>query len=60
MVKLPILYKTFCCNRVTRDREYDLTKGAEGSRILYFSANPNGEAEVVKVFLKPKPKIRKL
>lgn len=52
--------KRFAVTGVTRDREYDLTKGAEGSRILYFSANPNGEAEVVKVFLKPKPKIRKL
>jgi len=39
---------------VTRDREYDLTQGEAGSKILYFSANPNGEAEVIKVLLKPK------
>ncbi|MDY0315905.1 MAG: DNA gyrase/topoisomerase IV subunit A [Bacteroidales bacterium] len=52
--------KRFAVTGVTRDKEYDLTKGAESSRVLYFSANPNGEAEVIKVFLKPKPKIRKL
>ena len=39
---------------VTRDKEYDLTQGEAGSKILYFSANPNGEAEVVRVLLKPK------
>lgn len=42
------------------DKEYDLSKGTEGSKILYFTANPNGEAEVLKVFLKPKPKMKKL
>lgn len=42
------------------DKEYDLSKGTEGSKILYFTANPNGEAEVIKVFLKPKPKMKKL
>ncbi|MBN2778327.1 MAG: DNA gyrase/topoisomerase IV subunit A [Bacteroidales bacterium] len=52
--------KRFAVTSVTRDKEYDLTKGEDGSRILYFTANPNGEAEVIKVFLKPKPKIRKL
>jgi DNA topoisomerase IV subunit A (EC 5.99.1.3) len=41
---------------VTRDKDYDLTKGTAGSRIVYFSANPNGEAETVKVILKPKPR----
>ncbi len=46
--------KRFAIGGITRDREYDLTKGAEGSRILYFSANANGEAETVKVILKPK------
>src|SRR5690349_6574872 len=44
--------------KVTRDKEYDLTKGKTGSRIAYFSANPNGEAENVKVILKPKPRLR--
>ena len=46
--------KRFAVTGITRDKEYDLTKGPEGSRILYFSANPNGEAETVKVILKPK------
>ncbi|MBE6300564.1 MAG: DNA gyrase/topoisomerase IV subunit A [Parabacteroides distasonis] len=48
--------KRFAVTGVTRDREYDVTKGTEGSRILYFSANMNGEAETVKVILKPKPR----
>lgn len=46
--------KRFAIGGITRDREYNLTKGTEGSRILYFSANTNGEAETVKVILKPK------
>lgn len=44
---------------ITRDREYSLTKGESGSRILYLSVNPNGEAEVVKVYLKPRPRLKK-
>lgn len=48
--------KRFAVTSAARDKEYDLTKGTEGSRILYFSANPNGEAETVKVILKPKPR----
>ena len=48
--------KRFAVTGVTRDKEYDITKGTEGSRILYFSANTNGEAETVKVILKPKPR----
>ncbi len=51
--------KRFAIKGVTRDKEYYLTKGTEDSKILYFTANPNGEAEVVKIFLKPKPKLRK-
>ncbi|MDR2120155.1 MAG: DNA gyrase/topoisomerase IV subunit A [Tannerella sp.] len=46
--------KRFAVTGITRDREYAVTRGAPGSRILYFSANPNGEAETVKVILKPK------
>ncbi|MDR0348450.1 MAG: DNA gyrase/topoisomerase IV subunit A [Tannerella sp.] len=46
--------KRFAVTGVTRDREYSVTKGTESSRILYFSANPNGEAETVKIILKPK------
>jgi topoisomerase-4 subunit A len=46
--------KRFAVTGVTRDKEYDVTQGTPGSRILYFSVNPNGEAETVKVVLKPK------
>ena len=52
--------KRFNVTGVTRDKVYNLTKGTAGSRILHFSANPNGEAEVIKVCLKPKPSIKKL
>ena len=48
--------KRFAVTGVTRDKEYDITQGTDGSRLLYFSANPNGEAETVKVILKPKPR----
>ena len=47
--------KRFNVTSMTRDHEYDLTKGTPGSRVLYFSANPNGEAEVIKVTLDPDP-----
>lgn len=52
--------KRFAVSGVTRDREYDLSKGMSGSKVLYFTANPNGEAEVVKVALRPRPRLRKL
>ncbi|QPH41234.1 DNA gyrase/topoisomerase IV subunit A [Pedobacter endophyticus] len=52
--------KRFAVVGVTRDKEYDLTKGTKGSKVLYFTANPNGEAEVVNVALKPHSKLRKL
>ncbi len=52
--------KRFAVTGVTRDKEYDITQGTIGSRITYFSANPNGEAEVLKILLKPKPRIKKL
>jgi topoisomerase-4 subunit A len=48
--------KRFSVTGITRDKEYDVTQGKSGSRILYFSANLNGEAETVKVILKPKPR----
>ncbi|XOV94748.1 MAG: DNA gyrase/topoisomerase IV subunit A [Bacteroidota bacterium] len=51
--------KRFQVLSVTRDREYDLTKGAKGSRVHYFTANPNGEAEVITVFLTAASKARK-
>ncbi len=52
--------KRFCVSSVTRDREYDITAGTEGSRIVYFTANPNGEAEVIKVTLDPAPKLKRI
>lgn len=52
--------KRFHVKSVTRDKVYDLTKGTDDSRILYFTANPNGEAEKVRVFLKPKKRLRNL
>ena len=52
--------KRFNVTSMTRDREYDLTKGTPGSRVLYFTANPNGEAEVIKVVMKPNPKLKKV
>ncbi len=50
--------KRFNVKAITRDREYPLTKGAKGSKVLYFSANPNGEAEIVNVLLSPASKAR--
>lgn len=52
--------KRFSVTGVTRDKEYDLTKGSKGSKVLYFTANPNGEAELVTVQLKPHAKLKKL
>lgn len=52
--------KRFSVLGVTRDKEYDLTKGSKGSKALYFTANPNGEAEVINIQLKPHAKLRKL
>ncbi|GAA3965644.1 DNA gyrase/topoisomerase IV subunit A [Mucilaginibacter dorajii] len=52
--------KRFSVVGVTRDKEYDLTKGTKGTKTLYFTANPNGEAEIVNVQLKPHSKLKKL
>ncbi|MFO7863677.1 MAG: DNA gyrase/topoisomerase IV subunit A [Salinivirgaceae bacterium] len=54
------MIKRFAVKSVTRDREYNVTKGTPYSKLLYFSSNPNGEAEVLKIYLKPKPRIKKL
>lgn len=54
-----IYIKRCAIKGITRDREYTLTKGESGSRILYLTVNPNGEAEVVKVYLKPRPRLKK-
>lgn len=51
--------KRFSVTSVTRDREYDVTRGTKGSKILYFTANPNGEAETIEVQLKPHSRLRK-
>jgi topoisomerase-4 subunit A len=58
--KGPSYIKRFAVTSITRDKEYDLTKGSKGSSILYFSANPNGEAEVVTVLLRQAGSIKKL
>jgi len=52
--------KRFAVTSVTRDREYDLTTGKKGSKVLYFTANPNGEAEVVTIILRKTGSIKKL
>lgn len=52
--------KRFNVTSMIRDREYDVTQGNPGSKIVYFSANPNGEAEIIKVTLRPNPRIKKL
>ena len=52
--------KRFAVTGVTRDREYDLTQGKPGSKILWFTVNPNGEAEVLRITLKPKKHLRVL
>ena len=52
--------KRFFVTGVARDKEYDLTQGKAGSRVVYFTANPNGEAEVIRVALKPAIHLKKL
>ncbi len=51
--------KRFAITSITRDKEYDITTGAAGSQIMWFSANHNGEAEAVRISLRPKPKLKK-
>lgn len=51
--------KRFPVGGITRDKEYHLTKGTEGSKVIYFTVNPNGEAEVIKVYLRPRPRMKK-
>ena len=52
--------KRFAVTGIARDKEYDLTQGKAGSRVTYFTANPNGEAEVIRVALKPALHLKKL
>jgi topoisomerase-4 subunit A len=55
-----VFVKRFSVSGITRDKEYNLTQGKPGSQILWFSANPNGEAETIKIYLKARPKLKKL
>jgi topoisomerase-4 subunit A len=55
-----LLAKRCAITGLTRDKEYNLTREKAGSRIMYFSANPNGEAEVIKIHHKPRPRLKKL
>ncbi|MBO5642018.1 MAG: DNA gyrase/topoisomerase IV subunit A [Prevotella sp.] len=52
--------KRFFVDSCTRDREYDITQGTKDSRVMYFTVNPNGEAEVIKVTHEPEPRIKKI
>lgn len=54
------MMKRFFVNSVTRDTEYDLTRGVKGSKLLYFSVHPNGEREVVTIHLRPRPHLKRL
>ena len=56
----PLMIKRCAIKGVTRDKEYNITKGTSNSDILYMSVNPNGEAEVLKVYFKPRPRLKKL
>jgi topoisomerase-4 subunit A len=52
--------KRFAVTGTTRDKEYDMTQGKPNSKVVYFSVNPNGEAEVIRIALKPKPRLKNL
>ena len=56
----PTMMKRFNVNSITRDTEYDLTKGTKGSKMLYFTVHPNGEREVVTVILRARPHLKRL
>lgn len=56
----PIKMKRCAIKGVTRDKEYNMTNGAPKSELLYMSVNPNGEAEVLKVYFKPRPRLKKM
>lgn len=55
-----VYVKRFAVDGVTRDKDYNLTQGKDGSGVIWFTANANGEAEVVKIYLKPRPKLKKM
>lgn len=54
-----IMMKRFNVTGIIRDKEYDLTKGTKNSKVLYFSVNPQGESEILTIYLKPRPKLKK-
>ncbi|MFI3302414.1 MAG: DNA gyrase/topoisomerase IV subunit A [Rikenellaceae bacterium] len=56
----PLMMKRCAIKGITRDKEYDITKGTAKSEIIYLSVNPNGEAEVLKIYFKPRPRLKKL
>mgnify|MGYP004701511009 CR=1 FL=1 len=56
----PYYIKRFAVNGITRDKEYDFTQGTAGTKVMYFTTNPNAEAEVIRVALKPKPRLFKM
>lgn len=56
----PTMMKRFYVNSITRDTEYDLTRGTKGSKLLYFTVHPNGEKEIVTVLLRPRPHLKRL
>ncbi|MDP2423320.1 MAG: DNA gyrase/topoisomerase IV subunit A, partial [Bacteroidales bacterium] len=56
----PVYVKRFAVLGITRDKEYDLTGDVSGSKVLYFTANPNGEAEIIRVHLRPQKRLKKL
>ncbi len=56
----PAMMKRFNVNSITRDTEYDLTKGSKGSKLLYFNVHPNGEREIVTIMLRPRPHLKRL
>ena len=55
-----VFMKRFAVTGITRDKEYDLTQGKPGSKVMWFTANPNGEAEVLRITLKPKFRLKVL
>ncbi|MFI3282006.1 MAG: DNA gyrase/topoisomerase IV subunit A [Rikenellaceae bacterium] len=55
-----LMMKRCAIKGVTRDKEYDITKGTAKSEVIYLSVNPNGEAEVLKIYFKPRPRLKKL
>ncbi|MCB9224128.1 MAG: DNA gyrase/topoisomerase IV subunit A [Crocinitomicaceae bacterium] len=56
----PTMMKRFAVQSITRDKEYDLTRGTKGSKLYYFSYHPNGEREVVQVLLRPRPHLKRI